>query len=168
MRKQLPTASITNELAGSSVFFTAPPVAEPAQAAAAAETTMFTGAERQEATTPPIMAPAENDTVRPRNHATTPSANGATVAAAYDAAPDPALLEAVRKTAKQIGKEAATHRFTAVEKQMIAEIVYICARQGTRTSENEITRIAVNWILLDYQKHGPRSVLTQLLASLHG
>ncbi len=40
--------------------------------------------------------------------------------------------------------------------------------QGARTSENEITRIAVNWILLDYQKHGPRSVLTQLLASLHG
>jgi len=36
------------------------------------------------------------------------------------------------------------------------------------TNENEITRIAVNWILLDYQKHGPRSVLTQLLASLHG
>jgi hypothetical protein len=106
--------------------------------------------------------------VPPRNHASTPSANGATVTAANDAAPDPALLEAVRRTTKQIGKEAATHRFTAVEKQMIAEIVYICARQGTRTSENEITRIAVNWILLDYQKHGPRSVLTQLLASLHG
>jgi hypothetical protein len=168
MRKQLPTASITNELAGSSVFFTAPPVAESAPAAAAVETPVFTGTERQEAITPPITAPAENDTVPPRNHASTPSANGATVTAANDAAPDPALLEAVRRTTKQIGKEAATHRFTAVEKQMIAEIVYICARQGTRTSENEITRIAVNWILLDYQKHGPRSVLTQLLASLHG
>ena len=90
------------------------------------------------------------------------------MAAANAGASDPALLEAVRRTTKQIGKEAATHRFTTAEKQMIAEIVYTCARQGTRTSENEITRIAVNWILLDYQKHGPRSVLTQLLASLHG
>ncbi len=168
MRKQLPTAGITNELAGSSVFFTAPPVAEPTQAVAAVETAVFTGVEQQEATTPPITAPAENDTVPPRNHATTPSANGATVATANDAPPDPALLEAVRKTTKQIGKEAATHRFTAAEKQMIAEIVYTCARQGTRTSENEITRIAVNWLLLDYQTHGQRSVLTQLLASLHG
>ena len=75
MRKQLPTASITNELAGSSVFFTAPPVAEPAQAAVTVEPPVFTGAERQEATTPPIMAPATDDTMSPRNHATTPSAN---------------------------------------------------------------------------------------------
>lgn len=168
MRKQLPTAGITNELAGSSVFFTAPLVAEPAQDAPVAEATVFAGSQQPEATTPPITAPAADDAVPPRNHATTPSANGATMAAANDAAPDPALLEAVRKTTKQVGKEAATHRFTAAEKQMIAEIVYTCARQGTRTSENEITRVAVNWILLDYQKHRARSVLTQLLASLHG
>lgn len=105
MRKQLPTASITNELAGSSVFFTAPPVAEPVQTAAAVEIAMSTGADQQKATTPPIMARASDDTVPPRHHATAPSANGATVAAANDAVPDLALLEAVRKTAKQIGKE---------------------------------------------------------------
>jgi len=168
MRKQLPTAGITNELAGSSVFFTAPPMAAPAQDAPVAEATVFVGADQPEATTPPITAPAVDEVAPPRNHATTPSANGAAEAAANAAAPDPALLEAVRKTTKQIGKEAATHRFTAAEKQMIAEIVYTCARQGTRTSENEITRIAVNWLLLDYQQHGPHSILTQLLASLHG
>ena len=117
---------------------------------------------------PPITAPAEDGTMPPRNNATTQPANDATAASANDGAPDPALLEAVRKTTKQIGKEAATHRFTAAEKQMIAEIVYTCARQGTRTSENEITRIAVNWLLLDYDRHGDQSVLAKLLASLHG
>ncbi|MBP8292383.1 MAG: hypothetical protein KAX65_06390 [Caldilineaceae bacterium] len=70
MRKQLPTAGITNELAGSSVFFTAPPVAEPAQVAAAVETALFAGAHQQEATTAPIMAPAADDTMSSHNHAT--------------------------------------------------------------------------------------------------
>ena len=75
------------------------------------------------------------------------------MAAAAGELPEPALLEEVRKAARQIGKEAATHRFTAAEKRQLAEIVYTYARQGTKTSENEITRIAVNWLLLDYDRH---------------
>ena len=89
MRKQLPTACITNELAGSSVFFTAPPVAEPAQVAAAVETALFAGAHQQEATTPPIMAP---ERMTPCHHTTMPPANGATAAATNDGASDPATV----------------------------------------------------------------------------
>ena len=50
------------------------------------------------------------------------------------------MLEEVRKAARQIGKEAATHRFTAIEKRQLADSVYTYARQGIKTSENEITR----------------------------
>lgn len=75
-------------------------------------------------------------------------------------------VEAVRKAVKQVGKEAATHRFSAEEKQAIADIVYTYGRQGYRTSENEITRIALNWIVRDYQENGTESVLEQVLKAL--
>jgi hypothetical protein len=78
-----------------------------------------------------------------------------------------AALEIMRKAVKQIGKEAATHRFTTHEKNVLADIVYTYTRQGYRTSENEITRIAVNWLILDYQERGEQSVLARMLEVLH-
>jgi hypothetical protein len=78
----------------------------------------------------------------------------------------PDMVETVRKAVKQIGKEAATHRFTREEKQAIADIVYTYARQGHRCTENEITRIAVNWLLQDYRNSGAESILHKVLAAL--
>ena len=79
----------------------------------------------------------------------------------------PLVVEAIRKVVKRIGKEAATYRFTQEEKQRLGDIVYTYNRQGYRTSENEITRIAVNWLLWDYQEQGEQSVLARLLRALH-
>jgi hypothetical protein len=67
---------------------------------------------------------------------------------------------------KQLGKEAATHRFTGEEKRAIADLVYTHNRQGYRTSENEITRIAVNWLLLDFKERGEHSVLSRIIELL--
>jgi len=102
-----------------------------------------------------------------QNQALTPSRSPVTMLPRDHAAMSPAVVEDIRKTVKQIGKEAATHRFTAAEKRQLTKIVYTYERQGYRTSENEITRIAVNWLLQDYQRHGVQSVLAQLLDSLH-
>lgn len=77
------------------------------------------------------------------------------------------MLETIRKTVRQVGKEAATHRFTAEEKAALADIVYAYSRKGRKTSENEMTRIAVNWLLLDYQERGDGSMLAQVLDALH-
>ena len=63
-------------------------------------------------------------------------------------------------------KEAATHRFTKGEKDQIAEIVYAYNRRGTRTSENEITRIAINWLVQDYKENGKNSVLNRAMKAL--
>lgn len=79
----------------------------------------------------------------------------------------PAFIETVRKAVKQIGKEAATHRYTPEEKQVIAEIVYTYARRGCKTSENEISRIAINWLVQDYQHRGTASILDQVLKALN-
>ena len=64
------------------------------------------------------------------------------------------MLEAVRRAVKEFGKEAATHRFTLDEKKAIADIVYAYKRRNIKTSENEITRIGVNYILQDHKENG--------------
>lgn len=86
------------------------------------------------------------DTVTPRNHDT---------------------IEQLRKSVKDVGKEAATHRFTEKEKRAIAEIVFSYGQTGYRTSENELTRIAINWLVLDYKANGESSVLHRVIKALN-
>ena len=76
------------------------------------------------------------------------------------------MVRRLRKAVKQIGKEAATHRFTLEEKDGLADTVYTYGRQGYRTSENEIVRISVNWLFEDYQENGKQSVLHKVLRAL--
>ena len=79
----------------------------------------------------------------------------------------PATVEAIRKAVKLVGKEAATHRFTPEEKQAIADIIYTYRRQGCDTSENELARIAINWLVWDHQAHGEASILAYVLKALN-
>ena len=68
---------------------------------------------------------------------------------------------------RQLGKEAATYRFTQEEKRALADIVYVYRNIGIRTSENEITRIALNVILEDYKESGEKSALAKVLRRLN-
>jgi hypothetical protein len=77
------------------------------------------------------------------------------------------IFNVVRKAVKQIGKEAATHHFTLDEKNLLADIEYTYKRQGIRTSENEITRTAINYFIEDYRKNGASSLLATILQRLH-
>ena len=101
------------------------------------------------------MTPRHHDTMQPRNHDTTPPRQ------------ELDIIEVVRKAVKQIGKEAATHRFTLEEKHLLADIEYTYKRQGIRTSENEITRIAINYFIEDYKQHGEESMLAKILIKLN-
>jgi hypothetical protein len=76
------------------------------------------------------------------------------------------LIETIRKTVKTAGKDVSFMRLTAHEKAQLADIVYIYKRQGKKTSENEINRIAVNFLLEDYKENGAASVLAQVLEAL--
>jgi hypothetical protein len=105
--------------------------------------------------------------VPPSNQANITSSSHETMPPRHHDTTTPSMVEVVRKAVKRVGKEAATYRFTQEEKQHLADIVYTYGRQGYRTSENEITRIAVNWLLLDYQEQGAQSVLARLLEALH-
>lgn len=81
--------------------------------------------------------------------------------------PQEDVIETIRKAVKQLGKEAATYRFTEDEKRALADIVYQYKGQGIRTSENEITRTAINFLVEDYQRNGKNSVLAQVIERLN-
>ncbi len=102
-----------------------------------------------------LKQPRNHDTMQPRNHDTVVSRYHDTT------------IERVRKAVEGLGKEAATHRFTIEEKRAIADLVYAYKRRGIRTSENEITRIAVNFVLQDNQESGKNGVLEKVLRALN-
>ena len=102
-----------------------------------------------------VEQPINRDTTIPRNHDTmAPRVHGV-------------IVELVRKAVKEFGKEAATHRFTQTEKKEISDLIYTYKNQGVKTSENEITRIAVNFVMEDYRENGENSVLHKILEALN-
>jgi len=96
-----------------------------------------------------------------RSDTTTPSNHDTTVSRYHDS-----MIQAVKSALRQFGKEAATHRFTPEEKRAVADIIYSYSRQGLKTSENEIARIGVNFILNDYKDNGEESLLHRVLKAL--
>jgi len=101
------------------------------------------------------MIPRHHDTMIPRNHDAVIPLKGNDI------------YELVRKAVKQIGKEAATHRFTIEEKNYLADIEYTYKRHGIKTSENEITRIAINYFIEEYRLNGEQSLLAKILNKLN-
>ena len=79
---------------------------------------------------------------------------------------DADAVEAIRKIVKTLGREVSFVRLTPEEKGALAEVVYAYKRQGIKTTENEINRIAINALLADYHAHGDASLLARVLAAL--
>jgi hypothetical protein len=110
-----------------------------------------------------IVQPSNSDTMTPRNHDTV-------IPRYHDTTPPRihgVVIEVVRKAVKEFGKEAATYRFTVAEKKQLVDLIYTYKNQGVKTSENEITRIAVNFIVEDYRENGENSVLYKILKALN-
>jgi hypothetical protein len=76
------------------------------------------------------------------------------------------IIETIRKAVKGVGKDSATYRFTPEEKKAMLEISFSYKMQGYKTSENELVRIAINFILEDQKQNGRNSVLQKVLDEL--
>lgn len=160
MKKQLPI-EIENELAGSSVFF------QKFKSDAPQEASRGKPPKREQTNTRATVIPRHHATMKSDKDESQTVRDTGGIQPIEDEDKTALTLETIRKSVKQLGKEAATHRFTSHEKNVLADIVYTYTRQGYRTSENEITRIAVNWLLLDYKERKEQSVLAQMLELLH-
>lgn len=76
-------------------------------------------------------------------------------------------IQAIRRAVRARGNEQSIHRLTNEEKRALKELVYNYDVEGTRTSENEITRIAINYLIVDHKQRGKDSVLAQVLAAIN-
>ncbi len=141
MGKKLNTEGVVNELKGKSAFFKPPPTPKPSK-------------KRQ-------AQPAKSLTKAVSKPKGTSTPTEAITGSKVD------MVESIRKRVKQFGKEAATHRFTLEEKKILSDLIYAYKGQGIKTSENEVTRIAINYINEDYKKNGENSVLDKVLQKLH-
>jgi hypothetical protein len=90
------------------------------------------------------------------------SSNQASVLARYH----DSTIETLRKAVKAVGKEVSFMRLTQGEKNQLADVLYTFKRQGIKTTENEVNRIALNLLLEDYRTNGKNSVLMRVIAAL--
>lgn len=182
-KKVLNTQSVINELKGQSAFFRQdaplqsetvdPPratmMASPKETKKRPEATS-----RKETlkTTPskehsPINSPVE----KKKDNVSNSTSSHASIHASTLASIQDDIVETIRKTVKQVGKDTLFVRLTPGEKHQVASVVYALNEmyrgESRKTSENEIGRIAVNFILEDYKANGKESILAKVLAALN-
>ena len=114
----------------------------------------------------PVLLPARSKASRrasrPNSHANKLADDLVSSLASVDAN----TVETIRQVIKIPGREVSYLRLTPEEKADLTDIVYTYKRQGQKTSETEINRIALNYLLLDYRENGQQSVLARVLAAL--
>jgi hypothetical protein len=168
MKKKLNEAGITNELRGASLFF---PPASPSDDGETLEPKPRRRSVSRKKVAPVDTAVAEQEAAPAEQNET----DGLVMPVAIVSPPETTsaeldydqLVEGIRKAVKRLGKEATFCRFTQEEKNILGDIVYTYKRNGIRTSENEIIRIAVNWLIENYRADGRNSVLAQVLDKLN-
>ena len=168
MKKKLDETSIANELRGASLFFHKSADVEDEKDAPEiqpqAKPRRRTATPKQ-AVTPTTATNAVTET--PVARAAQTEAQQEVIAAVSPTPGQAELVETIRKNVKRLGKESTVYRFTPEEKSALADIVYTYKRNGVRTSENEVIRIAMNWLLENYQTDGKNSILARVLDKLN-
>ena len=77
------------------------------------------------------------------------------------------IVEIIRRAVRRTGEKVTYIRLTKEEKSEMKDIVYTYEKQGVETSENEIGRIGLKWLIEDYKENGQLSVLARVLAALN-
>ena len=164
-KKRLQVEGIVNELEGASHYFN-PPTPPPKPSSKPPRSTLVPPKAIVEEE---LKVDQNNDNVS--QHASrVDSINTSMLASNHNEGRDD-LIETIRKTVKSMGKEVSFIRLTPEEKHQLSAIVYsfneLYRGQGRKTSENEIGRIALNLLFVDYREHGELSVLAKVLAALN-
>ena len=105
-------------------------------------------------------------TMQPTINASKHASNNASMQASMQSSNQESIIETIRKVVKDVGKDSATYRFTPEEKKALLELSFSYKMQGYKTSENELARIAINFLLEDQRQNGRNSVLQKVLDAL--
>jgi hypothetical protein len=170
-KKVLKVEGITNELEGASLFFaptnqspyTSPlPVMTPEPVS---DSKLIPPTEDN----PPVLHNEEKNKGIKKQLTQTVQRASKQASVIYNESNDP--VESIRKTVKRVGKEVFFVRVTPEEKHTLVSIIYsfneIYREEGRKTSENEIGRIGLNFLLEDYRANGNNSILARVLAALN-
>ncbi len=149
-KKPFPTDALTNELAGASAFFQ-PQAPEPKKPAIAPPSSQSPSPQPGRAASQPTRQQTKKG----------PSQIASTLASYQQE-----LIETIRRTVKKGGRIVSFVRLTQTEKDQLADIVYTYKRRGMKTTENEINRIAINFLLEDYKRNGEESMLVKVIEAL--
>jgi hypothetical protein len=149
-KKPINIQAIASELREGSVFFQKqePAPAKPEQPSEEEKKPDDTVIPRYHDTT----IPRHHDTVIPRHHDTTKAPESLPVEPKPREFDDEELIEKVATALKQVGTQPATYRFTQEEKNRLAMVIFNLSSEF-RVSENELVRIALNF-LLDHLEEG--------------
>ncbi len=143
-KKKIDVERIQNELTGGSVFFQDNP-----------------NGLRSQDDSPPLT-PATAPELQQQQESATASKRASTLAVKHD----DAVIATIRRAVRGPGKEVAYLRLTLDEKRRLGDVLDDLRRQGTKSTENEVGRIALNFILEDNEQNGDKSILAGVLASL--
>lgn len=179
MKKRLNTDSIANELEGASLFFSNPTTPLPSNEAKKADDTTPESStfeqtqervkeekSKRDNNKPLAIAPSKSETNVVIKESLQAS-NNASMHASIQSFNQETIIEIIRKAVKDVGKDSATYRFTPEEKKALLELSFSYKMQGYKTSENELIRIAINFILEDHKQNGQNSILRRVLDALN-
>ena len=166
-KKKLDVEEISNELAGASLFFSPPQEAQKSTTPSKDPIHQIKQLSSAPDNLPSEDVPDEKQLTSQYNEH---DSNNASMLASKQDSRKNDLIKTIRKSVRQVGKEVLFVRLSSDEKHAIGSIVYafneMYRGEGFKTSENEIGRIAVNYLLEDYQENRNNSILAQVLAAL--
>lgn len=173
-KKTLNTDGISNELAGASLFFSSPKQKKedqsPSRMSVQAPVLPEKASDKPyppETRTEPTSDHPDRSADELIQHAGNNPDKPAITQASTQTNRDFEDIERIRKVVKFSGKEVTYVRLLPEEKEKLGDIVYTYKRLGIKTSENEIGRIAINFLTQDYEANGENSVLAKVLAALN-
>ena len=137
MTKKLDTKEVMSELSGSAYF----------------------GGKKTKSPTSPVVKKTPTRRVKAK-----PKKKAIVLSSYRDSTPS--NIENIRKCVKELGKEATFLRLTEKEKRELTDIVYNYKRDGFKTSDNEVLRIALQFLIAEYRANGKQSTLNKVLEAL--
>ena len=72
----------------------------------------------------------------------------------------------IAKSVREVGKEVCTYRLTQKEKTALVEIIYHFRMRNCRLSENEIARIAINFLIEDFKADKNTCMLSSIVEAM--